>query len=846
VVLTSLLAIVGTIFLMAARVDKIATSAISENKELKFAVEAVLAEISHELALDVPRARGAEYYDYPGSEDEWLASLEPSEGSPYYEWRQISDVYYKFDDQKLDAKIIPDYQDSSDVYEDGAADADGDGVADSKWVRLDGKTSGKGKRIYAAIRVIDNSAMINLNTAYEFDSAASRDRIDGSSLTQVNLKALARTTDTIDHIDNERNPGRNALSDYERDCIWRMDEPEIDYEPFYISDELELRNRFLCTSLVEARVERQDVWNRTLDAGGGPYAVPEVPVGQGAVDLDGWESRVDANSAGDKYERRHILTTYNMDRIIDPNGDKMLSINDINEATVDDAYQRIKDALDNANYADANEVAAQVAVNLIDFRDEDSNITDFNSPDDGRTYSGFESPCIYISEIAHRFRPNPTGGGPIVCDTFRSYAVELYKPYPEDAEPNNLNQWRLFIDNSSPNLPGDATVDIDDWRDGADFHVIRWHNPMVELDVDSDASSQDKPNICNQMFDAYSVISLQRRRTRGDSGSRWVTVDSVQVPPDEIRLRRGGIGDGWLIAEDGTALSVQRDITLHKCIRRLWSGAADAPYTPTLGYRDDDDDNDYRDSSPEKIQAHPADKMFTNVGEIGMLFSRDVYDDSVIKGATEGQVRLDLTNSAFQKIFQYLTRFDPSSDNINNDGDYKGSAENIDEIAIDETPEFKIPGRININTAPWYVMAQLPWIQYGDSTPFEKARRICDYRDNNTIDGFKSTGELMQVTEMHYCASAGDSGDLAGFPDLTTPDHPLGGAEDDFEERDVIFARISDLVTVRSDVFTAYILVRIGIDGPQKRVIAVLDRSNVYNSGGKVRVTAMHPVPDPR
>ncbi|MHC4440914.1 MAG: hypothetical protein ACYS3S_26490, partial [Planctomycetota bacterium] len=84
--------------------------------------------------------------------------------------------------------------------------------------------------------------------------------------------------------------------------------------------------------------------------------------------------------------------------------------------------------------------------------------------------------------------------------------------------------------------------------------------------------------------------------------------------------------------------------------------------------------------------------------------------------------------------------------------------------------------------------------------------------------------------------------DLDWYPDLT----PNDGAISDFEERDVIFSRISNIVTVRSDVFTAYILVRVGADGPQKRVLAILDRSQVTPSGGKVRILALHPVPDPR
>ena len=86
-------------------------------------------------------------------------------------------------------------------------------------------------------------------------------------------------------------------------------------------------------------------------------------------------------------------------------------------------------------------------------------------------------------------------------------------------------------------------------------------------------------------------------------------------------------------------------------------------------------------------------------------------------------------------------------------------------------------------------------------------------------------------------------GDPSPGPDL---DPVADTALDDFEERDLLFTRISDLVTVRSDVFTAYILVRIGTDGPQKRVVAVFDRSDVNTADDSVRVAARQFVPDPR
>ena len=69
VVLTSLLAVIGVMFVLVTRVDKISTSAITENKELNLAVDTVIAKISQQLILDVPHNDPCrlpqEYYDYP-------------------------------------------------------------------------------------------------------------------------------------------------------------------------------------------------------------------------------------------------------------------------------------------------------------------------------------------------------------------------------------------------------------------------------------------------------------------------------------------------------------------------------------------------------------------------------------------------------------------------------------------------------------------------------------------------------------------------------------------------------------------------------------------------------------
>jgi len=208
-------------------------------------------------------------------------------------------------------------------------------------------------------------------------------------------------------------------------------------------------------------------------------------------------------------------------------------------------------------------------------------------------------------------------------------------------------------------------------------------------------------------------------------------------------------------------------------------------------------------------------------------------------------VRVDLADPNFQQMFKYLTVFDPNK----------------------FSNETRIKGRVNINTAPWYVIAQLPWVSQrkgGYNNDANLAHAIVAYRDKTaTVNpngpdysarrgepGFRNIGELVNVLaanrdySMDYYAR--DGNDLAGFPDLT-PGGILGdGAPDDFEERDVIFSRISNLVTVRSDVFTAYILIRIGVDGPQKRVIAILDRSLTTSPADKVRVIAIQQTPEPR
>jgi hypothetical protein len=656
--------------------------------------------------------------------------------------------------------------------------------------------------------------------------------VDGHTQLQIDLTALGSgPTDPAAALlgaraNNTASLAALDLTAYEREVIWRYDRPGAPYTPFDLSDELELRYRYCLNSKALTRLEAP--WNVIgLEGIAAPYDGYHNntdPLEKGRR-LDDWRLRVTGALGAGAPDRRHLLTTYNLDRILTPEPltsetgtkrRKMVNVNTAGELAIREALAAALAEADPNSLGIAEKVL-QITANLRDYIDDDDELTvihGLSSP-----YYGFERPCIYISELAYRQVRDPDTN-----DLHTSYAVELYRPYFEDNDPCYAD-WRLVIDNPAA---GDVTLDIT-WSGSRRFHVLLTEDEAAPLRKDYVAfTDPEEPvdtrplfgylrtayagstqDLGSAGFEAGATISLQRMAAapgQPASAGKWVVVDYKRVP------------DSWF-KPDGEAHGLQRDIAPHKGIRRLWA-AADR--TPALGSAKDN----YVDTQrPEVIQAHPANKPLTNIGELGLILARSAY--SVPEGATAADCLVDLQNPIYRKLFNYLTVIDPSR--------YVG-------LGADET---RVMGRININTAPSFVLAQLPWMRYPDGTS-RRAAAIVAHR--NADGAFESIGELMQVPEMHGLAL--DQKDnrydvVARFtprgPDLT-PDAAL----DDFEERDLIFTRISNLVTVRSDVFTAYLLVRVGTDGPQRRVIAIFDRSRVHAAADRVRLIAQYLVPDPR
>jgi len=134
---------------------------------------------------------------------------------------------------------------------------------------------------------------------------------------------------------------------------------------------------------------------------------------------------------------------------------------------------------------------------------------------------------------------------------------------------------------------------------------------------------------------------------------------------------------------------------------------------------------------------------------------------------------------------------------------------------------------------------------------------IRDYADTDTpIDNGALARNIVQSrnTEGPYRRITELLEREIGFTQFVNNDPNVGDPQmaGDFEERNWILSQVANLFTVRSDVFTAYILVALDHDGPQRRMIAIFDRTNVSRDPltglptAKPRIIALHPVPDSR
>ncbi len=187
-----------------------------------------------------------------------------------------------------------------------------------------------------------------------------------------------------------------------------------------------------------------------------------------------------------------------------------------------------------------------------------------------------------------------------------------------------------------------------------------------------------------------------------------------------------------------------------------------------------------------------ANSRFSNKGYLGYIH----------RGKEWSSVRVGDTVAypiAYPDLLQYIAITDPSMDNIDNDGDGDIDINDTGDTSFQtgdfDGPEYRIPGLTNVNTAPIEVLESLPNITNAIATAIQ----------GSGSKPFTSIGDMVD--------------------DVTQ----ITGTLPKWDEEETLRS-ISNLITVRSNVFTVYITAQVTDEGEtsvfaEKRILAIVDRS---------------------
>ncbi len=230
-------------------------------------------------------------------------------------------------------------------------------------------------------------------------------------------------------------------------------------------------------------------------------------------------------------------------------------------------------------------------------------------------------------------------------------------------------------------------------------------------------------------------------------------------------------------------------------------------------------------------------------------------------GATQNVGRFDaalLEYAWAADLFDYLTALSTPADdylpNVNSIA-YPGTkpeavanaagSANVNENTI------PVQGLVNVNTAPWQVLAMLPLVvdrTNGNVMATETEKLAHDIvTDRNANGPFKSLFDLNRVPG--FATGPAGNGQIPLNPGQNQGDLSPDNVDDDFETHYLQINRISNLATCRSDAFTVYILVQAWQEDPpnnvrpvllgERRTAFIVDRSSLNQSPPASTVNAM-------
>ena len=839
-----MLAMIGTTFIIVSFFDRKESLGIAAAAPMKQVARGVLQQIlterlgdlyiddkgTQDPSDDVIYGSADDYkkqVDYPHEDfDKALASFGPVTVGGNLVWKHISNLYGETADKVTDVPA----DDASLVDTDGYLN---DGTHSGDAILHDtGVNSPTGYRYYVAVRIIDASGLINVNTAYSPSQVAANTIMP---VTNISLEAITDTP-TRDKI-HAGDPGNGLIgrdggsgddiATYNANYVQRPLNPTSPtYRPYDAGDMLAL------------------AWGAEE---------PSTATGRIYQALGTWFAQV-----------KPYLTTYSACRdyvrqIGPPDDLKLTHKVDLNTAGFIDLFKAFYNAIpaDVPGFPAGDQgrrlVAAQLAANVIDFCDNDdipyvptaADMTTINLA--GQKIFGIERQP-FITEAWLRLYYNGSA-------VEQLSAIELYNPYKTAI---NMADYKLQVgatiyDLALPNIPAGGRIVL--VSNSTKIRAVNAHE-VSGLDLRHPCTllrqvGSDYVPVGQVDFDDFGLTTpdnanpgpVYRAIRRDDSASRakysvaiykdydvtYCTDDPTCPSPDATNLGRSNVSvdDAGLaalgIAPTPVFVRNSKIITLGDLSRTFYVGP--------------------------KSDGTPLDKVLASLVPGNSLNGRLNLLDGIKAGGWGNNRIPDIPPACMMS--DYLSALVPDP---NNDG-------RTDTLY----------GKININTAPAFVFRTLPTLSaLAQGERDNIITEIINYRDNpssratlgisnlRTDPGFASAGEIaiplnkaastlpnnnygLTVPNCYSIADGGTSDD--GLDQITG-----GNNMHDITKYDIYYAWLINQITVRSDVYIAFIRVDMRPAGEDlstaadrqpsatRRYIAVIDRTNCISSNDLPRI----------
>jgi len=843
--LVVILSLLGITFVVIASIEAKQAEAIAAHSQAGPIVQGAIDRAAQMLYDDLriqqtgAAANQWPYTSYGATGNQWLQFIDyPSEDADPHlasgwspgiaSWAHVSNLYGAtagVDNVATDSNTLE--------------DTDLDGVKDALRVYT-GATNDRADEFHLSVRMIDLSSFLCLNTAAEGSSISPRPPVD------VNLKGYLGDAlyDTVH--DSRCRTASQVLADFNTNSAGRLASPVGAYLPFSAGDEAYLR----------------------------------------------WPNPSAAVEAGRTYEllngltpaQRRVLTTYSVTRkllrnpVTAPGPGQFLTRSGVNAADgadrtkLYDVFKMYLEKIGVGNAAQREQMAAHFVANLWAYSTGPGQMAATNhwkfTPKAGLTVYGM-TPQPVITEAMAMFKqstysgPDPSlhdhkwiGAVEIWNNTGRNLDLSQYK-LAGAALSGTLNDGarRVYFDfdlNDGTNNVGDiqATFGVDPtgWTRHTDVKFYRdgGGSQTVKLEVTAGADTVPVDQVTSEDLGHVAVNFTSGdekddiRRDDDGNHARYTIAEYVATSEGTVQVRLGQTNN--LSADELTAIEQRAK---HP-VPILYSGAA---------VRDLGELGAIYLTGPTPAKGFPQAMVDSGFDAAGL------FEDCPARGRLsfhEGKPAIPGGGWG--------------------GGDYPGVpigallGEFFDLVPADATREAynqtRHYGKVNINTATKPVLKQLPWpaeIGTGNTVDADKlADYIIAYRDKQSVTKVGG-GTRDYASRTAASGVAGLRGD--GFGGFLTPGElavPCGDYATDLlvansgmteanlkkirtyvPLRDSLYTAVSNMVSVRGDVFAVFIRVQTGDTGGGERNwhhLAVIDRSNCLTADDKPVVLLSSPV----